>query len=552
MRDQKQNRFLRCKNAAFWAVGLASLLWLLLRSGSSPRRLAYPCQRAALASSMGFLGYLATLMGSAVLYRCFRRRRTLVGFGLWALSLLLTAMLAGSSPRTSVVNAALSLPAWTSPTAVSNVYVVINVPIPQCSLEGGTLQSTAPCNNASYALRDAGVDGLINEMERRGDYFYQTGAHPTGIVGANDVVVIKVNNQWGLMGQGNGRGRLSTNTDVLKGLLWRILQHPSGFTGEVVVAENTQDSGATWDTTPANSQDREQSYQDVVNAFAGLGYPVSLFNWSDLNYTLISGGPVSGPGYPAGEYINGNDSDSYILLEDPAGTGTNELSYPKFRTAAGTYVSMRYGIWNGTSSSYDANRLTFINMPVLKAHGMAGATITWKNLIGFVTTFENESRYGDWDEMHDFYWGYTGGGNRNYGLVGRQMALIRTPDLNVVDAIWVADDNYDGNATRQNVLLAGTDPFAVDWYASEYVLRPAMPYITNDVSAARGGTFRSASRTNQNAAASNWSGTYPYMDLLDGYDGDVPTDDEKNQMNVYLASVDVRPNVGPAIMLLID
>jgi len=107
-----------------------------------------------------------------------------------------------------------------------------------------------------------------------------------------------------------------------------------------------------------------------------------------------------------------------------------------------------------------------------------------------------------------------------------------------VDAIWVGyEDNYDGDAIRQDVLLASVDPFAVDWYTSEYVLRPLASWDPQETSAARGGTFRSATRTNQNAAASVWpggSGSYPYIDLLDSYDGNTPSDDEKNQMNVYV------------------
>jgi hypothetical protein len=110
----------------------------------------------------------------------------------------------------------------------------------------------------------------------------------------------------------------------------------------------------------------------------------------------------------------------------------------------------------------------------------------------------------------------------------------------VVDAVWIAvDDNTGGNAVRQNVLLASTDPFAVDWYASEYVLRPIVSWDAQDSSAARSGIFRNATRTNQNAAASEWpGGSYPYMDLLDSFDGDAPSDDEKNQMNVYVVAGD--------------
>jgi len=533
MKDHYQPHRSQRKNWAYWIIGLGSILWLLLRSGTKPRRLVYPCQRVALANSTIFLGYLASVVGVTWICRRLKREIILAGVGIFSLGLLFSMALAGSNGPITPVYVNLTLPGWTSGSAVSDVFAVPNVPTPECSLEGGTLPDTAPCDEASYALRDAGVDSMVNEMENRGSYFYRTTTHPNGIVGKNDVVVIKINNQWAEQGQNNGLGRLSTNTDVLKGLLWRILQHPDDFSGEIVVTENTQGVVWNWDVTPANSQDRNQSYQDVVNAFQTLGYPVSLYRWDDLNESGISGGNVGAGGYPTGEYAGGNNNDAYILLEDPDASGTNELSYPKFRTDGGAFVSMRYGVWDG--SSYDSDSLTFINLPVLKQHGMAGATIAWKNLIGFLSIYNEDTRYGSWDAMHGFFWGYQDMGDTDYGLLGQQMALIRAPDLNVVDAIWVADDNYDGDSTRQDVLLASTDPFAVDWYASEYVLFPI--YSNQDASAARVGTFRSATRVNQNAAASAWSdGSYPYIDLLDSYDSNTPSNDEKNMMNVYVVA----------------
>jgi hypothetical protein len=516
----------------WWIVGAASLLWLLLRSGTDPKRLSYPCQQAATANSVAFLTHLVAILGLTRLAQLLRRKTT---FAIALTVLVGGILLAKSIPPTSAsAGLDLTLQTWSSASAVSNVFVVSDVPIPECSLAGGTLPATPPCDDLDYALHDRGVDQLIDAMEGRGDFFYETTAHPTGIVGADDVVVIKINNQWGGLGRDNGVGRLATNTDVLKGLIWQILQHPNGFTGEVVVAENTQRSDRPWDLTPANAQDQEQSFQDVVDVFVALDYSVSLSDWATVDDTRISGGSVGDVGYPIGEYASGNSNDAYIMLEDPAATGTEELSYPKFETANGNQVSMRYGIWDG--DSYHEDQLTFINLPVLKAHGMAGATSAWKNLIGFVTVRGSSGRFGDWDMMHDFFWGYTGGDNAGYGLIGRQMALIRTPALNIIDAIWVAEANSSGNATRQDVLLASTDPYAVDLYASEYVLLPSWPSLGQDVSAARSGTFRSATRTNQNSAAAVWPGDeYPYIDLLDGYDGDAPSEDEMSQINVYKA-----------------
>ena len=525
------------QNLAYWITGLGALLWLALRTGTKPTRIAYPCQQTAAITGIGFLGYLASITGLAYLYRRTSNKTALVGFGLLAAVLSLTFFISSGAPYAHADVTA--LPSWTSGTAVSNVFAVENVPIPECSLASGALPGTGACSTPSYALSDGGVDVLVTSMENRGEYFYKTAAHPTGTVGADDVVVIKINNQWANAGNNH---RLTTNTDVMKGVIWRILQHPDGFTGEIVVAENTQhSSGATWVQTPANSQDQNQSFQDVIDVFQGLGHPVYLYRWDGLDSSIISGGNVNASGYPVGEYANGDNNDHYILLEDPAGPGTDELSYPKFQThTGGEYVSMRYGIWDG--SSYDADKLTLINMPVLKGHGMAGATIAWKNLIGLVTIRNHADRYGtygdqnSWNVMHNFYWGYRIGPDPDYGLIGRHLAFIGAPDLNIVDAIWVAANNSGGTGYRQNILLAARDPFAMDWYASEHVLYPI--FSSQRTTAARSGVFRDSTRVIQNAAAANWSGSYPFMDLLDDYDENTPSPDEHDQMNVYITDAD--------------
>lgn len=520
-----------------WVIGLGSLIWLLLRSGANPRRLAYPCQRAALFNSLTFLGFPTGVVISSKLYRRLKRKFSLGAVLLFLIALFVTINLQGSifKPQAEAL-ADVNLPSWTSPNAKSNVFAVQGIPASECSLDGGQLPSSPPCNVPAYAFHDDGVDSLIDLMESKGDYFYKTVSDPTGILGKNDVVVVKINNQWGGKGSGDGAGRLATNTDVLKGLIWRILQHPDGFTGEIVIAENAQPiSTNNWDVTPANAEDQGQSFKDVVTTFQSEGYPVSLYDWTSLNNSRFDGGDINSVGYPAGEYIQGNMTDGYVMLDDPNTPATNELSYPKFKTSQGNYVSMRYGVWNG--SSYDRDRLTFINMPVLKRHAMAGATISWKNLIGFISTDGwSNNRFSTWDTMHNYFWGYSSGPDGNYGLLGKEIALISAPDLNLTDAIWVAfQSNYQGDAIRQNILMASSDPFAVDWYASEYVLHS----ITGDAStsAARGGVFRSATRVNQNSTQAAWqTGSYPYMDLLDSYDGATVSQAEKDQLNVFVTT----------------
>ena len=81
-------------------------------------------------------------------------------------------------------------------------------------------------------LRHQGIDALLDLLGENGIKFYLTGMDhpwggPEGIIASDDVVLIKVNCQWKCRG--------TTNTDVLRGLIYRILQHPDGFQGEVVI-----------------------------------------------------------------------------------------------------------------------------------------------------------------------------------------------------------------------------------------------------------------------------------------------------------------------------
>jgi uncharacterized protein (DUF362 family) len=55
-------------------------------------------------------------------------------------------------------------------------------------------------------------------------------------------------------------------------------------------------------------------------------------------------------------------------------------------------------------------------------------------------------------------------------------SMVRAPDLNILDCIWVSHEALRGypeeTTHRANVLLAGMDPVALDYYASKHVLLP--------------------------------------------------------------------------------
>ena len=59
---------------------------------------------------------------------------------------------------------------------------------------------------------------------------------------------------------------------------------------------------------------------------------------------------------------------------------------------------------------------------------------------------------------------------------GKMWSLVRVPDLNILDCIWVSADSLSGyppqTTYRSDTLLAGIDPVALDYYASKHILYP--------------------------------------------------------------------------------
>ena len=153
-------------------------------------------------------------------------------------------------------------------------------------------------------------------------------------------MIIKGNFQW--------KFRNTTSTDRIKGVIWQILQHPDGFTGEILVCDNTQEIGTGINQSDNNSEDPDQSIVDVVNTFHSKGYPVYYRDWANVWDTV------------AQEYSDGDYGDGCVY--EPA----SKISYPKFQSPSGeNYISLRYGIWDSTSQVYNSERLCIIDFPVL-------------------------------------------------------------------------------------------------------------------------------------------------------------------------------------------
>ena len=330
-----------------------------------------------------------------------------------------------------------SLPTWEVNNPVSKVFVMDEIPSTAGSLAAG--DSTVP----NEYLDDPAIDTLLFLMETQGTYLHRTSSRPFGIVGSDDIVIIKGSFQWDF--------RNTTSTDRIKGVIWQILNHPDGFTGEILVGDNTQWASTGEDDN--NSEDTNQSILDVINTFYSKGYPVYLFEWKNIMNNVVT------------EYSDGDYIDGYPY--DPV----SKITYPKFQSPSGNhYISLKHGIWNATTQTYNHDRLCIIDFPVLKAHGWTGATLAIKNWIGVLTVAYQNERYGGDGPMHFDYM------FSEYALPAKVMQ-VTFPELTIIDAAWANPErNYGSDAVQLNMLLGSTDPFAASWYAAKYMLTPIAYY----------------------------------------------------------------------------
>lgn len=289
----------------------------------------------------------------------------------------------------------------------------------------------------------SGLDTLLHLMGRRGLKFYRSTAGaelsgPDGLIGPEDVVLIKVNAQWKYRG--------ATNSDLVRGLIRRLLDHPDGFTGEVVIVENGQGRGGLGNDVVgsgypdggvhANANDERHSFLYLVNR---------VFRDPRVSAYLLD--PIRGRFILAGDHV----TDGYRVFEN--------VSYPCFTTAGGRRVELGRGVWTGRAFS---RKLKLINVPVLKHHDTGGSELTAsvKHMYGLVSMKDGQSGF-----RH-----YRGLGE----TCGKMMAAVCAPVLNILDATWVSYTSltgYPASTTRRlNRIAASQDPVALDAWAARNFL----------------------------------------------------------------------------------
>ena len=372
-------------------------------------------------------------------------------------------------------------------------------------------------NGRSYAY----ISELVNLMGSKGLLFYKsdtTGENrgPAGLISHDDLVLIKINSQWAERG--------GTNTDLLKELIQMIVDHPDGFVGEIVVADNGQaqygsaGNGGSLNWANNNAEDPSQSAQDVVDMFSG-SYNVSTYLWDTITLENVS------------EYSEGDMNDGYVINQTTNPVTGIKVSYPKFKTEFDTYISFKKGIWNPVTQTYNSENLKVINFPVLKSHSGYGVTASIKHYMGVVSAKQTNAHAKV----------ATGG-------MGTQLVETRFPTLNILDAIWVnanpasssscGPSNPYGTATRVNTIMASTDPAALAYWGSKHVLMQAAKSI--------GYTETDSINPDNTNPSGVWGEAFGrWLDLskneIVAADYNVTTDE--NYMNVYVKSEQPPPEI---------
>jgi hypothetical protein len=186
---------------------------------------------------------------------------------------------------------------------------------------------------------------------------------------------------------------------MLRGLIHRILGHPEGFKGDVVIFENGQGRPAAFDSIHSDSDMAE--YKPFPELDGKVMVNAEQQDVTTIDYlvkTVFSGKPVSA-------FLMDPFRNVWIAPDDHAtngyhrvgAKGTACVSYPCFTTARGNRIELKEGRWTG--SGY-AQNMKLIHCAVLKDHdGDIGMTGALKIVYGTVSMSDGTSARRHYEDL---------------------------------------------------------------------------------------------------------------------------------------------------------
>lgn len=301
-------------------------------------------------------------------------------------------------------------------------------------------------------------------------------------IGTRDIVIIKPNVQWWNQG--------APNLLSIKALVDMIMNQSAGFHGEVVIAENIHGGAAPWHHGGwAKLFDRNADVRGLRH-YNGLsahlknkyGKQFSICHWIDVK---DGGRRVFGPNDGTG-YVYCDGTGGVPLLELDNGASDEDrrsviMTYPIFKTDKGTVIDYKHGAWE--KGAYTRQPLRFINVAALNHHSSyCGATSAVKNYLGINDLSGGpDPHHGGkltdkYYNFHSFPFNKWAAGPVS-GMIGAEVGVfmntIRKADLNITTTEWVGlASRTETPVSRIKAVLASTDPVALDYHATKYLLYP--------------------------------------------------------------------------------
>ncbi|MBX3221845.1 MAG: DUF362 domain-containing protein [Labilithrix sp.] len=320
------------------------------------------------------------------------------------------------------------------------------------------------------------------------------------VVGADDVVIVKVSAQWWNQGM--------TNVAAVKRLVEHVLELP-GFAGEVIVFENTHfrladGSGLSraWRRPSERNVDVPgwTGLGDLIGHFRDRGAPVSFVGlvdagpsaladdaWHDPTHELGTyGGDGRGPIAP-GETRDGYRWDFERAFRMPRSwvdEVRTPLTWPRFTSPrTGLVVDLADGVHrrDGDRLVPADRKLVWINMTTANEHAATGFTGACKSTMGVVDmsagALGTHPLASGYTSVHYCGRGSPGATWRMAGPLAQLARDVRSPDLVLLVAEWVAFEpagwdqeradlrHAEETCLRTRTIVAGTDPVAIDTWA---------------------------------------------------------------------------------------
>jgi hypothetical protein len=349
----------------FWlwiVIGLASVIWVLIRVVPKPSRATYPCQKVAQPLAAGFIVWLLGLVGSSLIIQrarsLFQRHRYVVGVICFATAVLLSfltltdtpgvAASAGTFVATDSANSPMGIAKGINPGRVVWVYDSL-----LCD-QGGTSgwwwedkrtdpeEAQSMMNQALLNL--TGIADPIQSWDSLFKYFNKTHYNQNDVgYAAGDKIAIKVNNIFSRYYAWTTSQDSRPCPQMLHALLWQLINKAGVSEGDITIYDCVFYHG-------------DPVYQYCHADFPGV-------RWAEGDATDRSGyesGPGSDPG--TREKVV-PDTNCVVYYSDPGlvlGSGTVCLP---------TVVS-------------EAKYL--INVCLPRNHELAGVTLCAKNFFGSV------------------------------------------------------------------------------------------------------------------------------------------------------------------------